>query len=76
MLRMRARHEIPGGNGGALMTALILPGLIGGPCLTVGLFVASFSALPLAGGVLVVCGVALLALGSEGPAEAPWCPIS
>ena len=45
------------------MTALILPGLVGGPCLSVGLFVAAFSSLPLVGGVLVVAGVVLLSKG-------------
>jgi hypothetical protein len=47
------------------VTALILPGLVGGPCLTVGLFVAAVAGglLSLGGGALVVAGVVLLAKG-------------
>lgn len=47
------------------MTALILPGLIGAPCLTVGLFVATFCSGSLVGGCIAIAGVVLLAKGGE-----------
>jgi hypothetical protein len=46
------------------MTDLVLPGIIGGPCLPVGLALAAFvPSFALLGGFLVVCGVVLLAKG-------------
>ena len=57
------------------MTDRILPGIIGGPCLPVGLALAAFSSLPLLGGVLVVCGVVLLVGGAsirDGGFEPEW----
>ncbi len=44
------------------MTELVLPGIVGGPCLTVGLAVAVLSG-SLFGGALVLAGVVLLSRG-------------
>lgn len=44
------------------MTDLILPGLVGAPCLTVGLTIAFLTG-SLFGGALAIAGVVLLAKG-------------